>query len=267
MSRSAPVPARTKKPDRDAEAYGLRHAEREVQGPGFYGLADPSSLHDPRLPVAQRQELARRLGSLHGNRKLLRYLDPSAKGRPRPAPTPHIQRGLMDIVGGALTPGIDAIFRGVVLTNRAVASTITIPDDWPGIVREYAAANPDDAAVLTTALGRSPTYRRGGWIMDVQQGAAAMTLDTDVFVTGNLRLDTYVHELVHVTQYANLGATGFLVSYFGLSAATIARRLMNREPLDVMRSSPHEEAAYQLEQRFRTWYQGAKGHHPGTKTA
>ena len=56
--------------------------------------------------------------------------------------------------------------------------------------------------------------------------------------------------MVHVGQYGLLGPTVFLVSYFGLSLATIVKRLLAREPLDPMSSSPHERQAYDLEGRF-----------------
>src|SRR5438132_5265759 len=92
-----------------------------------------------------------------------------------------------------------------------------------------------------------------GEILRVQSGAEAMTLDRHVFTHTPLQIDTYVHELVHVTQYALVGRPGFLVSYFGLSAAEIARRFVKREQLNVMDSSPHENRAYELERRFRTW--------------
>jgi len=81
-----------------------------------------------------------------------------------------------------------------------------------------------------------------------------MTLDTYIFVRGQLDLKTYIHELVHVTQYATVGRTGFLVSYFGLSAATVAKRFVMREPLDMMQSSPHETQAYNLADRFMAWW-------------
>lgn len=90
--------------------------------------------------------------------------------------------------------------------------------------------------------------------MSVQPNAAAMTLDRSVFFTGSLDIRTYIHEMVHVWQYDVAGVLAFLASYFGLSAVEIARRFVNREPLDVMNSSPHERQAYEIESRFAAWY-------------
>jgi len=68
------------------------------------------------------------------------------------------------------------------------------------------------------------------------------------------QIQDYINELVHVTQYATTGRTHFLTSYFGLSALTIAKRFIMRDPINMMRSSPHENQAYDLEQRFLEWY-------------
>jgi hypothetical protein len=134
-----------------------------------------------------------------------------------------------------------------------MATRIPIPSRYRTKLLQYAAAAPLDGAMLLPGLLRDPWYYRGGWILDVQTNANAMTLDDYVFVDGDLDIGTYVHEMVHVTQYAALGRTRFLVSYFGLSAATIAKRFIMREPINMMRSSPHENQAYDLEQRFLAW--------------
>jgi hypothetical protein len=144
------------------------------------------------------------------------------------------------------------IFITVVQTNIATASPIDVPKEWQAKLLEYMKDEPGDGALLLPGFLRSPQYYRGGWILDVQTGAEAMTLDHSVFVRGELKIDTYVHEMVHVGQYL-AGASAFLISYFGLSAATIAKRFVMREPLEPMRSSPHENIAYELEQRFKTW--------------
>lgn len=169
---------------------------------------------------------------------------------------------MSDLGGGDLGESasmtIEAIFDLVVRTNRLTSSTIAVPERHRQKLQDYAAENADDGRKLLLGFNRGSTYRSGGWILDVQTGAKAMTLDRDVFVNGDLDIGTYVHEMVHVGQYAVLGRTGFLISYFGMSAAEIARRLMHREPLNMMRSSPHEEEAYQIESRFMTWL----GSHP-----
>jgi hypothetical protein len=50
------------------------------------------------------------------------------------------------------------------------------------------------------------------------------------------------------------GRSAFLGSYFGSSLVTILYRLVAGQPVDVMKSSPHERAAYQLEERFAAWH-------------
>lgn len=149
------------------------------------------------------------------------------------------------------------IFITVVQTNIASASPIDVPKEWQAKLVEYMKDEPADGALLLPGVLRSPQYYRGGWILDLQTDAEAMTLDHSIFVRGELSIETYVHEMVHVGQYL-AGPTAFLVSYFGLSAATIAKRFVMREPLEYMRSSPHENIAYELEQRFKAWL----GKHP-----
>lgn len=152
------------------------------------------------------------------------------------------------------TDPLAGVFEGVMQTNRAMADRITVPSHYRTKLLEYAAAHPLDGAMLIPALTRAPRFYEGGWILDVQTGAKAMTLDNFIFVRGDLDINTYIHELVHVTQYATLGRTAFLVSYFGLSAATIAKRFIMREPINMMESSPHETQAYDLAARFDAWY-------------
>jgi len=152
---------------------------------------------------------------------------------------------------------LNVLFGTVIDTNIATSSMIAVPPAYTSIVKEYAGTSRSDGLILPAALARFPVFHGGGWILRVQSGAEAMTLDRHVFTHTPLRLDTYAHELVHVAQYALVGRTGFLVSYFGLSAAEIARRFVKREPLNVMDSSPHENQAYNLERRFRTWLRTA----------
>jgi Domain of unknown function (DUF4157) len=189
-----------------------------------------------------------------------------------------VQCDVLDALGFNLRQGfaralelpdpIAYIFDGVVASNIAGASEISIPGSWRAAVFEFAGANLADGAILTRALSRLPSFYRGGWIMDLQPNAAAMTLDHSIFVPtgGTLSLSTYVHELVHVLQYLLTGTTSFLTSYFGLSGATIAWRWMNNQPINAMRSSPHEDQAYTLGARFVAWYQAQKGQNPRNVT-
>jgi N-acetylmuramoyl-L-alanine amidase len=150
-------------------------------------------------------------------------------------------------------PGITAAFETAVSTNIAMASPITVPPDHERKLRAYAAANPGDGAKLLAGLARNPRFYQGGWILDVQTGASAMTLDTSVFVRESLSVSTYVHEMVHVAQYGDLGRPAFLEAYFSLALAEIIRRLINRLPLDPMTASPLETEAYDIERRFEAW--------------
>jgi hypothetical protein len=152
------------------------------------------------------------------------------------------------------TDPLAGVFEAAMQTNRAMADPIDINPYFRRKLIEYSEANPADGLMLLPALARGPKFFQGGWILDVQTGAKAMTLDTYIFVRGQLDLKTYIHELVHVTQYAAVGRSGFLVSYFGLSAATVAKRFIMREPLNMMESSPHETQAYNLADRFMAWW-------------
>lgn len=167
----------------------------------------------------------------------------------------------VDVLGGpgawllkeATKSALGEIFDKIVRSNRASSTPITVPPGHMAALGGYAAANPADGARLMPGFLRFPTFHTGGWILDVQGGAEAMTLDRDVFVGGSLSVETYVHEMVHVTQYAEAGRVGFLTNYFGDSAAEIARRLVKREPLDPFTASSYEREAYALEERFTVW--------------
>ena len=187
--------------------------------------------------------------------------------------TSVIQRDLLDaagFVGNAapastalsFAPALEIVFNSVLASNLAVSTVVPVPGSWLSAVAEYSLANIADGIVLVAALARLPTFHRGGWIMSVVPGAVAMTLDRRVFDNGSLSLATCVHELVHVFQYGALGIDGFLTSFFGMSAATIAARWLARKPLRVMKSSPHEVQAYDLEARFKAWYLSTKGADP-----
>lgn len=159
---------------------------------------------------------------------------------------------------------LESIFEAVVLSNVLMASIISIPINWFSFVTGFFRDNMVDGLMLLRAFARFPSFYNGGWILSTQPSAGAMTLDRAIFVRGGLTLSTFVHELVHVFQYGLLGRTPFLVSYFGVSAATIAYRWINRLPLDVMRSSIHESQAYGVETDFDSWYMSKYGVDPNT---
>ena len=210
----------------------MQTRESEEQAPAS-ARGESTSL-DPPPQVEQVLALQRGAGNAAVGRMIQRW------GLPDWLPTP--------------TDPLAGVFEGVMQTNRAMADPITIRPYYRDKLIEYAAANPADGLMLLPALAREPRFYQGGWILDVQTGAKAMTLDTYIFVRGELDLKTYIHELVHVTQYAALGRSAFLVSYFGLSAATIAKRFIMREPINMMESSPHETQAYDLADRFMAWW-------------
>ena len=85
-----------------------------------------------------------------------------------------------------------------------------------------------------------------------------MTLDSDIFVrSGHWNEWIYVHELVHVAQY-NAGKIPFLISYFGLAAKEIAKRVLAGKPIEPLTASPYETEAYAIEKRFLEWLRAGK---------
>ena len=150
------------------------------------------------------------------------------------------------------TPILPAL-AAVVAVNLAVSMPISIPPRFENRLLGYAASNRADGAILRIGYARCPRYRSGGPILRLQPHAKAMTLDKNVFVDGALDISTYIHEMVHVAQDKVLGVGPFLLSYFGISAATILSRWIRGVPTNPMRSSPHENQAYELTSRFMTW--------------
>jgi hypothetical protein len=169
-------------------------------------------------------------------------------------------------IGGVLGPGGDILvdygvkelFAKVVLANRAVAKPFVVPDRYVEAVKAYAADAPEDGKILLQALKRKPRYYVGGWILDIQSGAEAMTLDRDVFCVKEPTLDTYVHELVHVKQYDDVGPTKFLSNYFGEAGYEVIRALLAREEIDPFSASTYEKEGYALEKRFKAWRESKK---------
>jgi hypothetical protein len=137
---------------------------------------------------------------------------------------------------------------------RASATEITIPPRHVRDLKRYANAVPDDGKILNNALAQGPSYYKGGWLLSVNSSAAAMTFGNSIFFRRSPPdVETYVHEMVHIHQYAKLGRGSFLASYFGLSLATILWRVIRGQPINVMQSSPHEDEAYKLQKRFQVW--------------
>lgn len=165
-----------------------------------------------------------------------------------------VAKGVGKAVGtvvGFLDP-IKRLFQIVVATNVRSARRVRVPRHFYQKVVRYSRANQRDGRILMAALRRRPRFYRGGWIIGIQRGASAMTLGRRIFFR-KLTPAVFAHELVHVVQYRRYGVTGFLLSYFGMSALTVLRRMIQRKPLNAMRSSPHERQAYAIGQRFATW--------------
>ena len=143
--------------------------------------------------------------------------------------------------------------------RRAGRTRVSVPDRDPGDVLrrppgEFIAGRPDDGAVIRTAINQEPKHYQGGWLLDAQGGAEAITFGNSAFYKDSPPSEeTFIHELVHISQYYKLGRSAFLVSYFGLSLATIIKRAIAGQPIEAMKSSPHERDAYDLETRFKQW--------------
>ncbi|WP_163507555.1 hypothetical protein [Fodinicola acaciae] len=146
--------------------------------------------------------------------------------------------------------------------ERAIATStgpLTPDPSWDADIDAYARHNPADGALLNAGRARHPVFHEGGWVLRLQPRAGAMTLDTDVFVrAGSWQESIYVHELVHVHQYAG-GQLAFLTSYFGRAAGTLLTRLVTRKPLDPMTAAPQEAEAYGVEHRFVAWQDQGRG--------
>jgi hypothetical protein len=134
---------------------------------------------------------------------------------------------------------------------RASATRITMPQGHIDALKKYARSNKADGRLLLNALDQDPSFYKGGWLLGVQGDAEAITFGNSIFFNESPpTVRTFIHEMVHIDQYDRLGRSAFLASYFGLSLATIIKRAIAGEPIEVMKSSPHEREAYELEQRY-----------------
>jgi len=134
---------------------------------------------------------------------------------------------------------------------RASATKITIPQGHIDALKKYARSNEADGRLLLNALDQDPSFYKGGWLLGVQGDAEAITFGNSIFFNASPpTVRTFIHEMVHIDQYDRLGRSAFLASYFGMSLATIIKRAIAGEPIEAMKSSPHEKEAYALEQRY-----------------
>lgn len=129
---------------------------------------------------------------------------------------------------------------------------------WNADIEAYSRYNATDGAKIQAGRSQHPRWHQDGLILTIQRGAAAMTLDTDIFVrSGHWNEWTYVHELIHVAQYG-AGKATFLISYFGLAVNEIVKRFLTGKPIDPLTASPYEAEAYGVEKRFLEWLQTGK---------
>jgi hypothetical protein len=157
-------------------------------------------------------------------------------------------------VGGLFGVGFDTLFYGFKYACTSSASELSVPDEWNLNASNYLineSTPQTDRDKIIAGSARRPTYYSGGLILDLNSNAGAMTLDDCVFVrSGNWDPNTYIHEMVHVGQYGDLGPEGFLTVYFGSSALEILRRWASDEPTDPMTASYLETEAYEIGNRF-----------------
>lgn len=158
-----------------------------------------------------------------------------------------------DIGGGVGGFALERVFDEVVASNRRSAKEWRVPDSYVWTVKAFALHAPEDGELLLKALKRNPRFHVGGWILDIQDGAEAMTLNRDVFCVKEPSVDTFVHELVHVKQYADVGPIRFLANYFGEAGYEVLRALIAQEDIDPFKASSYETEGYELEQRFKLW--------------
>ncbi len=151
------------------------------------------------------------------------------------------------------------LFEALIDSNVVSSRRSDPPASFARALTVYARDNPRDGRVLLAGQERDPVCYTGGWILSVVRGAEAITLDRQVFSRTPLTLSTYIHEVVHVGQYGNLGITPFLVTYFTESALEVLRRLRRGDALDVMQSNRLEDEAYDIEFRFRNWLRQKSG--------
>jgi hypothetical protein len=213
----------------ESEANAVRDAFLNGARPNPARLGEALATADPATVARVVSRLQEENGNTYVQRTVAAWVDagnfgPDVAVQREPAAAPAAEAVATETpdqpAAGAesLFSGPDPlalIFATVVASNIAAAAPTTIDPKWQAKVAEYMHDNPSDGTILQKGIDRKPSYFKGGWILDVQQGAEAITLDQAVFHRGQLTIETYVHEMVHVGQYGELGITGFLVSYFG----------------------------------------------------
>ena len=146
------------------------------------------------------------------------------------------------------------LFQAAELTLRKSATKITMPNAYIAELARYARANPADGEILTSALAQSPSYYQGGWLLSVNGEASAITFGNSIFFRqAPPRVDTFIHEMVHINQYRKVGRVAFVETYFGMTFLTVLWRVVHGQPVDWMKDNPYEGDAYAMENRFNAW--------------
>jgi hypothetical protein len=121
-------------------------------------------------------------------------------------------------------------------------------------LNRYSQANPSDGRILRNALAQEPSYFIGGLLVGANSDADAITFGNSIFFSAHPDYSTFIHEMVHIDQYDRAGRIGFLTTYYGLTLATVIKRALSSQPLNVMKSNRYETEAYALEERFKAWF-------------
>jgi len=157
----------------------------------------------------------------------------------------------------ALGLGFGLAWRRFVAMNRETADYYEIKPKWRQQAIDYAReTGGDDGKFLEIGLRRLPSCWTHGWIIgQVDSATHAITLDTDIFfnpeAAGEPHVDTYVHELVHVAQYAIEGVEGFLGDYaYDMIEGWISGGFDADEAYHSVRFESHAAA---VEARFKAW--------------
>ncbi|GAA1671073.1 hypothetical protein GCM10009765_20590 [Fodinicola feengrottensis] len=223
----------------------LPEEQHDVAGDSPSRRTDPAAAMPPRLDsdAGSRERMAMAVQHSAGNQAAVQRLDAG-----------DVLGSVGDMAKAIATRGLEDAFDFVLKKSLATSTGGLAPDPaWDQDIDLYALYNPVDGAKINAGRARHPSFHQDGYILTIQSGAAAITLDTDIFVrSGYWQESTYVHELVHVPQYS-AGRAAFVTSYFGLAAAELAKRLVSGKPLDPFTASPQETEAYGVEDRFKAW--------------
>jgi hypothetical protein len=150
------------------------------------------------------------------------------------------------------------VWDSFVEANRVDADVVGIPSEWRDLAAEYANAFPDDGRWIRKGLGRKPRWWKGGFLIgEAGYATHAITLDRDVFFndarSDEPSVDTYVHELVHVGQFGDLGVAGFLGTYLKEFLQHWLEGQLSRSDTDPYHDIVHEKHARGVEERFVAW--------------